>query len=122
MRIRLDCIAPLACNRPDDVRRYVAMLRAGKKAPAIWLIKQQRGSKYRYRIFDGAHRLRAARLVGRTTIEARISRRHVVGLPKPDARKSRLPRSAVTRASTKWPATPRRRIRRGSPAMRWRRW
>jgi uncharacterized ParB-like nuclease family protein len=72
MRIRLDCIAPLACNQPDDVRRYVAMLRAGKKAPAIQLIKQRRGSKYRYRIFDGAHRLRAARLVGRATIEARI--------------------------------------------------
>jgi uncharacterized ParB-like nuclease family protein len=72
MRIRVDSIAPLACSKPDDVRRYVTMLRAGQKAPAISIIKQRRGSKYRYRIFDGAHRVRAARLAGRTTIEARI--------------------------------------------------
>src|SRR6516225_7262396 len=48
------------------------------------------------------------------------ARRHAADSPKPDARKNRSPRSAVTRASTKWPATPRRRIRRGLPAMRWR--
>jgi uncharacterized ParB-like nuclease family protein len=65
-------IAPLACDRPDDVRRYVTMLRSGKKAPAILLIQQRRGSKYRYRVFDGAHRVRAAKRVGQTAIEARI--------------------------------------------------
>jgi hypothetical protein len=64
MKIPIRSPAPLACSRPDDVRRYVMMLRLGKKAPAILIIKQRRGSKYRYRIFDGAHRAHAARLAG----------------------------------------------------------
>jgi uncharacterized ParB-like nuclease family protein len=48
------------------------MLQAGKKAPEILLIQQRRGSSYRYRIFDGAHRVRAAKRAGQTTIAARI--------------------------------------------------
>jgi ParB-like chromosome segregation protein Spo0J len=69
MRILIRSIAPLACNSPDGVRRYVTMLRAGKEVPAICVIKQRRGSKYRYRIADGAHRMRAAKLV-RAIVEA----------------------------------------------------
>jgi uncharacterized ParB-like nuclease family protein len=69
--ISLNQIEPLACKRPDAVRAYAALLREGKKAPAIWVIKQ-RNKHHRYRIFDGAHRVRAARRAGRTTIEARI--------------------------------------------------
>jgi uncharacterized ParB-like nuclease family protein len=68
-------IAPLTSAyrcRPDNVRQYATMLRAGKKAPAISLIKQRRGSPFPYRIFDGAHRVRAAKRVGQTTIEAII--------------------------------------------------
>lgn len=72
MRVRLSSIAPLRCTQPDDVRRYMAMLEAGEKAPSIHLIRQRRGSRYLYRIFDGAHRSRAARRVGRKTIDARI--------------------------------------------------
>jgi uncharacterized ParB-like nuclease family protein len=72
MIVQLRLIAPLACRSPDDARRYADMLREGMKAPPIWPIRQRRGSRYAYRIFDGAHRVRAARRVGRTTIEARI--------------------------------------------------
>jgi uncharacterized ParB-like nuclease family protein len=71
MMIALNQIEPLACNRPDAVRTYAAMLREGKKAPAILVIKQ-RNKRHRYRIFDGAHRVSAARRVGQKTIEARI--------------------------------------------------
>jgi uncharacterized ParB-like nuclease family protein len=53
------------------VHAFVAMLREGKKPPAILVIKQT-GKRRRYRIFDGAHRVGAARRVGRKTIEARI--------------------------------------------------
>ena len=70
--IPIHLIAPLRCDRPDAVRQYAAMLRAGHKAPAISLIKQRRGSRFAYRIFDGAHRVRAAKCVGQTTINARI--------------------------------------------------
>jgi hypothetical protein len=68
-------IAPLTSAyrcRPDAVRRYVIMLREGRKAPPIWLERLPRGSSYRYRVFDGAHRLRAAKRLGRTTMEAVI--------------------------------------------------
>lgn len=71
-KLPLNQIKPLVCKRLDGrVRAYVAMLREGKKAPEILVIKQ-RNKRHRYRIFDGAHRARAAKLVGRTTIEARI--------------------------------------------------
>jgi uncharacterized ParB-like nuclease family protein len=50
---------------------YVAMLREGKKTPAILVIRQG-GKRDRYRIFDGAHRARATRLIGRKTIKARV--------------------------------------------------
>jgi hypothetical protein len=71
-RIPLRLIAPLACGRPDDVRRYITMLKDGLQAPEIWLEKLPRGRRYRYRIFDGAHSTRAARRAGRKTIKARI--------------------------------------------------
>jgi uncharacterized ParB-like nuclease family protein len=71
--IPLHLIAPLTCVRPDAVDCYVAMLGAGKKAPPVDLIKQRlRNRRYLYRIFDGAHRVRAARRAGRKMIEARI--------------------------------------------------
>jgi uncharacterized ParB-like nuclease family protein len=70
--IEIRLIAPLACDRPDNVRRYVAMLLAGKKPPPVDLIKQSGRGRYLYRILDGAHRVRAARRTGQKTIEARI--------------------------------------------------
>jgi uncharacterized ParB-like nuclease family protein len=71
MNIRLNQIKPLACKRPEAVRAYVAMLQAGKKAPAIAVIRQY-DQRYRYRIFDGVHRVGAARRAGRKTINAKI--------------------------------------------------
>ena len=75
MQVPIHRIAPLTSAyrcRPDAVRRYVTMLREGQKAPPIALIKQRPHGCYRYRVSDGAHRLRAAKRVGRTTIEAVI--------------------------------------------------
>lgn len=72
MRVSIRLIEPLKCTRPHDVTRYVAMLREGKTAPAILLIRQPRGSQHRYRVFDGAHRLRAAERTGQRTIAARV--------------------------------------------------
>lgn len=71
-RIPIALIKPIQCDRPENVPTYAAMLRERQKAPAIMLIRQRRGSRYRYRIFDGAHRLRAAKLIGRKTIRANI--------------------------------------------------
>jgi hypothetical protein len=68
--IALSRIEPLACKRPGLVHRYLRMLREGKKAPPIWLEKQRRGSRFAYRIFDGAHRFRAAQRAGHTKIAA----------------------------------------------------
>jgi hypothetical protein len=41
MRIPLRLIAPLACERPEAVDRYVAMLQAGEMPPPVYLIKQR---------------------------------------------------------------------------------
>jgi hypothetical protein len=69
--ISLDEIEPLrARGRPKNVSRFVAMFREGKSVPPIALIKQRRGSRFRYRIADGAHRFRAAQRVGLSRIAA----------------------------------------------------
>jgi uncharacterized ParB-like nuclease family protein len=44
------------------------MLRAGKELPPVMVIRQP--GRYRYRLFDGFHRSRAAKLVGRKVIDA----------------------------------------------------
>src|SRR5262245_30939044 len=69
-RIPVRSIEPHADARSGDRRvpQYVALLKAGKKAPPIWVVKQR--GKYPYRVFDGAHRLEAAKRAGRKTIEA----------------------------------------------------
>jgi hypothetical protein len=73
VRVPLSQIEPLwhRWGRPDAVRSYVAMLREGKTAPPIQIIKQ-RNKRHRYRIYDGTHRVCAARRVGQKTIEAQI--------------------------------------------------
>jgi uncharacterized ParB-like nuclease family protein len=50
--------------------------------PPIWVEMRQRG-KYRYRIFDGMHRTRAAKLAGRKTVEAIVSSNRGDGLAGP---------------------------------------
>ena len=72
LRIPIALIKPLPCNRPETVPHYAAMLRERRKAPPIMVIKQRRGSRYPFRLFDGAHRLRAAKLIGRKTIMANV--------------------------------------------------
>jgi uncharacterized ParB-like nuclease family protein len=71
-RIPINRLAPLRAQRPDNVRHFVSMMREGKRAPAIWVIKQRRGNRYPYRIFDGAHRVAAARRIGQKTIETHV--------------------------------------------------
>ncbi len=70
-RLRLCHIAPLVCRGGGiAVRRYMKTMLAGEEALPISVIKQR--GRYRYRIFDGAHRARAARRIGRRTIQATI--------------------------------------------------
>jgi hypothetical protein len=66
IRIRFSSIMPWRCKHPPAVRRYAAMLRAGQKLPPIEVIDY--GGVYE--ISDGMHRARAAKMVGRKTIEA----------------------------------------------------
>lgn len=56
-------------RRRPVVGAYAAMLREGREPPPIDLIK--RGPRS-YEVIDGAHRLRAAKRVGRKTIQAII--------------------------------------------------
>ena len=72
MMVRLDQIEPLVCVQ-DTMRAYVAMLEEGKKAPPVVLCRNH-NKRWQWRIFDGAHRVRAAKFAGRTTIDARIIR------------------------------------------------
>jgi hypothetical protein len=70
IRVRIASIAPWRCANPSAARHYAGMLRAGNKLPPIWVIRQSARSAYRYRLFDGFHRARAARLAGRKVIDA----------------------------------------------------
>jgi uncharacterized ParB-like nuclease family protein len=63
-RIRLDRIAPWRCSCPAAAKDYAKKLRAGQQLPPIKVQKFGR----RYEIFDGMHRARAHKLVGRKTI------------------------------------------------------
>jgi uncharacterized ParB-like nuclease family protein len=67
-RVPLRLIKPIACTNPERLPHYATLLKAGSKSPPIWLVKQR--GKYPYRVFDGAHRLQAAKCAGRKTIAA----------------------------------------------------
>jgi hypothetical protein len=66
IRIRIDRIVPWRCAYPPAAKAYAKRLRAGEELPAIELEKL--GPLYR--IFDGMHRARAHKIVGRKTIKA----------------------------------------------------
>lgn len=68
-RVPVHLIEPLKCTDPERIPHYVALLRSRKKSPPVWVVKQRSG-QYPYRLFDGAHRLEAAKRAGRKTIEA----------------------------------------------------
>lgn len=68
VQVRLSDIASWRCASPAAARQYAARLQSGEVLPPIDLIRQ--AGRYRYRIFDGMHRARAAKLAGRKTIRA----------------------------------------------------
>jgi hypothetical protein len=70
MMIALDQIEPLACARQSLVRAYQLMLIEHKKAPPVKLIRQDH--RYPYFIYDGHHRVAAARSIKRKVIKAEI--------------------------------------------------
>jgi hypothetical protein len=63
-------IEPWSCSDNQGVLRRVAMLQSGEQLPPILVVRQS--GKYRFRIFDGKHRARAAQLAGRVAIDAII--------------------------------------------------
>jgi hypothetical protein len=63
-------IAPWECSDNQVILRHVALLQSGEPLPPILVIRQP--GKYRFRIFDGKHRARAAQLAGRTVVDAII--------------------------------------------------
>ena len=69
MMIRLDQIAPFRCKRSADARRYARMMQAGIEFPPVQVIKTTANS---YRLFDGYHRTRAAKLLGQSSIKAHV--------------------------------------------------
>ena len=68
IRIRIANIAPWRCTSPVAARHYAALLQAGHRFPPVDVIRQS--GQYRYRLADGFHRTRAAKLVGRKVIDA----------------------------------------------------
>jgi hypothetical protein len=57
----------LALAYPQAARSYAAMLRSEHRLRPIEVVKQGAGV---FRIFDGMHHARAAKIIGRKTIEA----------------------------------------------------
>jgi len=73
VRIPIRLIEPWRCAHPAKWRKYAAMMRAGEEFPPVLVIGQSpklRG--YPYRLFDGYHRTRAAKHVGRRTVPAHV--------------------------------------------------
>ena len=71
--IPIRLIEPWRCATPPGWREYAAMMRAGNEFPPVQVIRQS--SKlhgYPYRLFDGYHRTRAAKHIGRRTIAAHV--------------------------------------------------
>jgi uncharacterized ParB-like nuclease family protein len=72
--IPIRLIQPWRCTATPDWRDYAAAMRAGDVFPPIWVLRQS--SKlhgYPYQIFDGMHRTRAAKHIGRRTIAAHVA-------------------------------------------------
>jgi uncharacterized ParB-like nuclease family protein len=67
-RIPIRMIMPWRCTAKPDWREFAKLMREGPNFPPV-LVQRQSGS-YPYRLFDGFHRTRAAKHVGRKTIAA----------------------------------------------------
>ncbi len=68
VRVSIHQIAPWRCEDPSKWRGYVARMRAGDNFPPVSVIRQR--GRFRYRLSDGYHRTRAAKRIGRKTIQA----------------------------------------------------
>jgi hypothetical protein len=75
IQIPLDQIEPYLCTSVAAVHRYVARFQAGKKVPPIFVERSGPGYRFPFQIYNGAHRLQAARLAGLTVIDAKIVER-----------------------------------------------
>jgi hypothetical protein len=71
--IPIRLIEPWRCTTPPGWREYAAMMRAGDEFPPVQVIRQSSKLRgYPYRLFDGYHRTRAAKHIGRRTIAAHV--------------------------------------------------
>jgi uncharacterized ParB-like nuclease family protein len=71
--IPIRLIEPWRCATPPGWREYAAMMRAGDEFPPVQVIRQSSKLRgYPYRLFDGYHRTRAAKHIGRRTIAAHV--------------------------------------------------
>jgi hypothetical protein len=72
VQIPIDQIEPHLCTSTAAVRRYVAMFKAGEFVEPILIERSGPGYRYPFQIYNGAHRMQAASLAGRTVIDAKI--------------------------------------------------
>ncbi|MGB9392468.1 MAG: ParB N-terminal domain-containing protein [Xanthobacteraceae bacterium] len=72
-QIPIRMIMPWRCTANPDWREYAKLMREGHEFPPV-LIERQSSKRYGYpyRLFDGYHRTRAAKHIGRKTIAAHV--------------------------------------------------
>jgi hypothetical protein len=82
IRVPIRLIEPWRCTAIPDWRKYAARMLAGDKFPPVLVIRQSSKVRgYPYRLFDGFHRARAAKRIGRKSIEAIVIAREVPSCP-----------------------------------------
>jgi len=72
VQIPLVQIEPHLCTSVAAVRRYETLFQAGAKVAPILVERSGPGYRYPFQIYNGAHRMQAASLAGRTVIDAVI--------------------------------------------------
>jgi hypothetical protein len=72
VQIPLNQIEPHLCTSTAAVHRYKALFQAGAKVAPILVERSGPGYRYPFQICNGAHRMQAASLAGRTVIDAVI--------------------------------------------------
>jgi len=72
VQIPLVQIEPHLCTSSAAIRRYEALFKAGAKVAPILVERSGPGYRYSFQIYNGAHRMQAASLAGRTAIDAVI--------------------------------------------------
>jgi len=59
-------------TNPQVVERYAELMADGAKFPSIRILQKRDGKKKRYFVYDGVHRLEAAKKIGRKTINCNV--------------------------------------------------